>query len=193
MKKENTIILIIVGIIAIVVLFFIFLNSQPKVEKELTDSDFKILSASWDEYSMQFRSEGYVADTNQPLDWDKICDYCKNGIEGSINTDGTPVTAGQRCNYANYHVVVEASQELVYNVAIDGIYTEKLRDTDGSMSSVKQGVQNINILLSNEATTNQQIFSNLDVRENHEITICATDMMREKGFVCKSVTLQAKC
>jgi len=194
--NKNLILGVVIGIVIILVIFLVYNSSklQPKqklTDDKLTDDDFKILSASWDDYAMEWRTEGYIADTNKPLNWDRICTYCKTGEIDGRQTYGT--TEKERCYASSYHLVIDASRKMVYHVAIDGIYTEKLRDVTGDMSSVRQGVQNHNIILSDEAKTNQQVFSNLDIRKSHEITICATDLQRELGFVCKSITLQAKC
>ena len=189
--SKNIILGIIIGIVIIALILIIYNANKPQPTQKLTDNDFKILSASWDDYAMEWRTEGYIADTNRPIDWNKFCDTCKNGIPNAYNTDGTPYIPS--CLTSGYHLVIEASQTLVYNVAIDGIYTEKLRDVSNDMSSVKEGIQNLNIIRSDNAKTNQQVFSNLDVRKSHEITLCATDTWRKLGFICKSITISAKC
>ena len=182
---------IIISIIILSTIILFYNTNKPQSIQKLTDNDFKILSASWDDYAMEFNGNDYVADTNQQIYWDKFCDACKNGIPNAHNSDGTQYIPS--CLTSGYHLVIEASQTLVYNVAIDGIYTEKLKDVSQDMSSLKEGVQNIPVILSDGAKTNQQIFSNLDARKSHEINLCATDVWRKSGFICKSITLPAKC
>lgn len=171
--------------------------SKPQQKGELTEKDFNILSASWDTYSMEWRGveDAYVADTTLPIDWNALCESCKSGKRS--------------CEYGSYHLVIEASGVLHYNVAIDGINTENLRKYPGvvQMGSVKEGVQNVPISLSDGMKTNPQIYSNFDIRKSHEIILCATtpqpmtvgatglteDQLSKLTFICDSVTLPAKC
>ena len=188
MSKKNKLILgVILVIIVVVGIIIISFNSQSSNVEQLSDDVFSIQSASWNSFVMHWEGNSIVADTTQPINYDIRCNYCKTGL---FNGQQTNVAENERC-IGTYHLVVDSKESMVYNVAIDGINTPNLRNTQGSMSSFgyNVGVNNIAPLVNVGS-----VVHNLDMRNSHEITICATDSLtREKGFVCKSITLSAKC
>ena len=181
--------LIVIGIILLAFISYALVaNPFKPIEKEsLSDDDFKILSASWDDYEVNFKTGEYVADINRPIDWNIICNYCKTGFWEDINQ--SQISIEDRCKTGSYHLVTDASRDLAFNAAIDGISVEKLREATNDMWSISNGTSNINIILDYQG----KIISNLDIRESHEITLCAIDTWRSLNFICKSTTLPAKC
>ncbi len=180
--------LIVIGIILFAyVIFILIANPFKQIEKEsLSDDDFKILSASWDDYELEWKAGEYVADRNRPIDWNKECDYCKTGKRDGIEYGATEE---QRCGKGNYHLITDASRTLIFNAAIDELNLENLRDMSGINSGVIKNGTSIQRIIS---SYQGKLISNLDIRKSHEITLCAA-ILSEDNFICKSVTLPAKC
>lgn len=198
MKKGNKwfIIGIIIVVIVIVIIVLILNNTnQPKLSQKLTDSDFQISGWYYDSYQYSNVGGNWVANPSKPIDWNKICNYCKNGVPGEVNAgDNSPVTSEQRCTDADWHLSVYASQDLACSAAIDGVGTEDLNKLSGETSNsiIKSGSSDTTFVIGQTGA----IASNLDLTKSHDIKVCCTTSERnptQNGIVCKSATISAKC
>ena len=192
-KKKHIwiwVILIIVMIISVAVIFNFLPQKNNKIEK-LSTEDFQILSASWDEYKMGWVGNSYIGEINHPINWNETCDYCRNGIFGGNAPQTVPIE--ERCTYANYHLTLYASTQLICNVAIDGLNTENLNTVDKYSENmvVYNGTTNTGVSLLYKG----KIISNLDTRIPHDIVVCcaADNTQKQNNIICNSISLPAKC
>lgn len=159
------------GILVAIIILIIILFPKETISKELTDNDFKILSASWSTYGTKYDSiqQTYVPDELKLINWTYYCDIKNLDCWG----DGKP------CKLGNYQLTTQETEDLTCNSWYDGI-KEDIGNATGYI--FKNGTI---IGLGSKV-------GGLDIRINHDIMICCTSNTKT-GEICKSITLPAKC
>ena len=170
-KKNNNTLYIIGGIIIVVLLTIIIMTNFPKaqIKEELTENDFKILSASWNTEGTKYdeEKETYVPDETKPkVDWEYYC----NGCEENPNWEW--------CKLSNWHYTTQQSEDLSCQHYYDGLLDSGL--PEGHSYFLEKGIKYFGL------------GSSLSITENHEFMICCESNYKE-GKVCSSITLPAKC
>ncbi|MCX6750693.1 MAG: hypothetical protein NTZ83_04505 [Candidatus Pacearchaeota archaeon] len=181
-EERNNFWYIFFGTIILILIIIIVVNA-PKIKQcepitqqiqPMTGNDFKILNANWDTFQMKFNGSSLIVNTPQvEHNWNLIC-----------NCSEKP------CTTSNWHITVQASEDLVCDTFIDGNDDRNNIDT-GSGQIIEKGLRKTTFV---EDRTSDNIYTNFDVTKEHEIMVCCISENRNKvGTICDSVILPAKC
>ena len=167
---DYTISILIGFIVALIIIFGIYISINKintPTKTELTEDDFKILSADWNIYQTKFDTglSAYAPDeTKSKVDWDYYCSNYNSNWEWN--------------KLANWHWTTQQKLDLTCKSYYDGILGNGLENTNG-------------FILYN-GTRYSGLGASLDYSENHEVKICCTSNFKS-GEICDSITLPAKC
>lgn len=181
MTNKNTTILLVIIILILLVLFttiLLYKNSKPLTKEQLTDEDFKIISASWNNYQAEYDSlkKVYVPNEWRPVNWTGIC---------APDSDCFYSSSDGRCELLNYQITTQQSKDLICSYQYDGVEEEK------NVS----GLESAGWLFEKGVKTQGLGMKSLDIKQSHEIMICCTslDSPSVDNKICKSTTLAPKC
>lgn len=163
MKNNKNLMIGIIIVIAVVILFF-YISSNKGVEQQLTDNDFKIISASWDNFQKEYdETKKRFVSTSEEIDWDFLC---SNEPFETKSVSYTLITQ-QAYDLSCYYIINgEVKREYYKGNEISKVFEKDRIDYGGSY--------------------------NLNYKQNNEMGICCSLSFKE-GEVCKSITLPAKC
>ena len=169
-NNKNLVIGTLIVIIIVILFFYVFTNEG--VERHLTDDDFKIISASWDNYAEEYNSVSKRWETtDEEIDWDFLCG---NEPFETKSVSYTLVTQ-QKYDLSCYYIINGEVKEDYYT-ALDGSRIRTFHSF-GQEEKTRSGSYN------------------LDYTTNNEIGICCTAgfTREDTSEVCKSITLPVKC
>jgi hypothetical protein len=170
-------IIIAVIIIVIILLFSIgIFKSQDK--NRLTEDEFYILDASFDNYFIDWSwdvSEGRE-NLTKPIDWSLGCADC---IKNSNS---------EWCNSKLWHITAQAKENLICHASIDGIDIGT-NYTGLAGSFIYKGETKTHFF-----SERGGVVPSLDTRKNHDIIVCCWSQNGNKpGIVCRKMIIYAKC
>jgi len=136
-KKENNVKYFVGGLIIVILIISIVIvySSKSQNKEVLTENDFKILSANWDTYRMEYsEKEGLVVHPARiEYDWDLICGCSEKPCETSA-----------------WHITVQTSEELLCENTIEGI-------DDNSNFEMGSGLTKVSVNTNLDVTKSHEI------------------------------------
>lgn len=141
MKKErrNLIVGVVIGVIIVIVIILIYNASKPQPKEKLTEDDFKIISASWNDY--QVTNGGF---SPVRMDWDKLC-------SGEYGTDylsaGYTITTQQTEESMSCYYIINSEEKREYDKNLGEVFYGFENDT-----KIHHGDYNLNFKQNNEIT-----------------------------------------
>lgn len=156
---------VIIGVLIILTIISVNSNKNERVIENLSEDDFKIISASWDtsEAIWDAVQEAYVQSNIIPINWNYRCNNnCSNG----------------KCIFSDYQITTQQSEDLNCNTWFDNTKYDLGNNVTGYY--FKKGI------------TSSAMWNGFDITKNHQIKICCTSFFKE-GEVCQSINLLTKC
>jgi hypothetical protein len=186
MEKGNKKLLlgIIIGVVIAVAFFFSFydlpqpttnpienisIDKKPGPIVRLTDEDFKIVSVVWNDYKTNFSEDGNWKLLSEPIPWYDDC-YGRNIGDNYSELD----------LMYSYTIIKQQSEDLNCNFILNGV----------SMAGEDNKTEYV--LLEKEENVLMGLYP-LSFWVNNNIVMCCSTDVEERGEVCKSITLPAKC
>ena len=151
MKRKEKFAFVAISFAIIIILFIslIAFLDRPKPKEKITDEDFKILSASWNNYQVM---NNKISDFK--IDWEGLCSGKYGGDSLSVSYN---IVTNQKEESLSCYFIINGEEKKEYDKDVGRTFWSFENKTKSHLEGVY----------------------NLDYKEDNQITICCTSLFKE--------------